>query len=168
MDPKPTQEEEKWESFAFVPDKNPGVHVHPPSLTPKQNSQDQSPPHMKKKKSQTKYEELQAKVDQEIKDKWEIEQNALKQNLKEYDDFNWTLNAYDPSQTPLSLIGAIDISYSKTDDKKAVAALIISEYPSLKVIYEDYEKETADYPYVPGFLAFKEIPVYTVLFERLK
>ena len=38
----------------------------------------------------------------------------------------------------------------------------------MEIIYEDHEVETADYPYVPGFLAFKEIPVYTVLFERLK
>mmetsp|Transcript_43502 Transcript_43502/g.31320 ORF Transcript_43502/g.31320 Transcript_43502/m.31320 type:complete len:96 (-) Transcript_43502:324-611(-) len=42
------------------------------------------------------------------------------------------------------------------------------EYPSMKIVYEDYEKETTAYPYVPGFLAFKEVPVYTVLFDRLK
>lgn len=38
----------------------------------------------------------------------------------------------------------------------------------MKVIYEDHEVEKAEYPYVPGFLAFKEVPVYTLLFERLK
>jgi len=38
----------------------------------------------------------------------------------------------------------------------------------MKVLYEDYEKETADYPYIPGFLAFKEVPVYNILFKRLK
>jgi deoxyinosine 3'endonuclease (endonuclease V) len=38
----------------------------------------------------------------------------------------------------------------------------------MKIVYEDFEKETADYPYIPGFLAFKEIPVYTILFNRLK
>ena len=37
----------------------------------------------------------------------------------------------------------------------------------MRVIYEDFEKETADYPYIPGFLAFKEIPVYKILFNRL-
>ena len=42
------------------------------------------------------------------------------------------------------------------------------EYPSMKLLYEDFEKETAEYPYIPGFLAFKEIPVYSILFERLK
>jgi len=68
----------------------------------------------------------------------------------------------------LKLIGALDISYSKTNDQNAIAALLIMEYPSMKVLYEDYEKETTAYPYVPGFLAFKEIPVYTILFDRLK
>jgi endonuclease V len=38
----------------------------------------------------------------------------------------------------------------------------------MNVIYEDFEKEQTEYPYIPGFLAFKEIPVYTILFERLK
>jgi len=65
-------------------------------------------------------------------------------------------------------VAAVDISYSKHDQKKAVAALMIFNFPSMEVLYEDYEKETADYPYIPGFLAFKEVPVYTILFERLK
>jgi len=55
----------------------------------------------------------------------------------------------------------VDISYSKNNDRCAVAALIVCEFPSMKVIYEDYAHETAEYPYIPGFLAFKEIPVYT-------
>ncbi len=38
----------------------------------------------------------------------------------------------------------------------------------MNLVYEDYEKETAHYPYIPGFLAFKEIPVYSILFGRLK
>lgn len=45
---------------------------------------------------------------------------------------------------------------------------MVFEYPSMKVLYEDYEKETADYPYIPGFLAFKEVPVYSILFQRLR
>ena len=65
-------------------------------------------------------------------------------------------------------MAAIDISYSKTDDQKAVAALIVFSFPSMEILYEDFEVETAEYPYIPGFLAFKEVPVYTVLFNRLR
>jgi len=46
--------------------------------------------------------------------------------------------------------------------------LIVMSYPEMKVLYEDYEKDSTDYPYIPGFLAFKEVPVYTILFNRLR
>lgn len=45
---------------------------------------------------------------------------------------------------------------------------MICEYPSMRVLYEDYELQIAECPYIPGFLAFKEVPAYKVLFERLK
>ena len=71
--------------------------------------------------------------------------------------------------TTLKLIGSVDISYSKTDDRKAVAALIVMSYPDFNVVYEDYEAEIqTDYPYIPGFLAFKEVPLYKILFARLQ
>lgn len=38
----------------------------------------------------------------------------------------------------------------------------------MEVLYEDYEQDTTEYPYIPGFLAFKEVPSYTILFERLR
>jgi deoxyinosine 3'endonuclease (endonuclease V) len=64
-------------------------------------------------------------------------------------------------------VAGLDISYSKTSEKKGVAAIVICEYPSMRVVYEDFELETADCPYIPGFLAFKEVPAYKILFERL-
>lgn len=120
-----------------------------------------------KGKSQRKFERLQDQVDEEVRAKWEAEQNALKEKLIEEDSFDWILDQ-DSSKSTLKYVGAIDISYSKNDQKKAVAALIVCEYPSMKVVYEDFERETADYPYIPGFLAFKEVPVYSILFDRLK
>lgn len=99
---------------------------------------------------------------------WENEQNRLKQRLEESDRFDWRLDNENPDNTTLSRVAAVDISYSKNDSQKAVAALIIFAFPSMEVLYEDFEKETAEYPYIPGFLAFKEVPVYTILFERLQ
>lgn len=49
-----------------------------------------------------------------------------------------------------------------------MAYIVVYDYQTMKIIYEDHEVETADYPYVPGFLAFKEVPVYTKLFDRLR
>jgi endonuclease V len=84
--------------------------------------------------------------------------------LKEEDDHDWSLE----KPGSLKYIAGIDISYSKTNSQNACAALLILSFPSMEVIYEDYEQETTEYPYVPGFLAFKEVPVYTILFNRLK
>ena len=62
-------------------------------------------------------------------------------------------------QTDLKLIGAMDISYRKSDEQQGVACLVVCEYPSMKVVYEDYHIEVnISHPYVPGFLAFKEMP----------
>jgi len=72
-------------------------------------------------------------------------------------------------QNELKLIGAVDISFLKEDEEKCVACLVICECPSMKVVYEDYETEVKlDMPYIPGFLAFREVPAYTPLFDRLK
>ena len=114
----------------------------------------------------TKHDHLNKLVDDKIKQKWEDEQNEMKKYLVEEDKFDFDPSALDGS---LKIVGAVDISYCKTDDRKAVAALIILEYPTFKILYEDYEpEEKTDFPYIPGFLAFKEIPVYKVLFQRLK
>ena len=111
---------------------------------------------------------MENQVDEDIRTQWENEQNRLKEMLEETDRFDWHLDRNNPSNTTLTRVGAVDISYSKHDQKKAIAAIVIFSFPSMEVIYEDFEKETADYPYIPGFLAFKEVPVYTVLFERLR
>ena len=34
------------------------------------------------------------------------------------------------------------------------------------MVYEDYEPLDLDVPYLPGFLAFREVPAYTRLLER--
>ena len=49
-----------------------------------------------------------------------------------------------------------------------MACLLIYDFETKKIVYEDYENETTEYPYIPGFLAFKEVPAYTILFDRLK
>ena len=45
---------------------------------------------------------------------------------------------------------------------------LILSYPKLEVVYEDYELIQTDLPYVPGFLAFREVPFMQKLIERLK
>ena len=99
-----------------------------------------------------------------MREKWTAEQESLKAQLLEEDQLD--LDPHNLEGT-LQLIGAVDIGYSKNDDKKAVAVIIVMKYPSFEIVYEDHHHEIqVDYPYIPGFLAFKEIPVYQVLFDR--
>lgn len=91
---------------------------------------------------------------------------ALKEKLILEDDLAWSLNPEEGK--PLRYVGAVDISYSKKNNKKGVAALIVMQFPKLNVVYEDYYSDEAEYPYIPGFLAFKEVPSYEVLFDRLR
>ena len=92
----------------------------------------------------------------------------MKVQLEEENRFDWILDTEDASKTTLKRIAAVDISYSKTNSQNAVAALVIFDFATMKLIYEDFEQDQTDYPYIPGFLAFKEVPSYKILFARLK
>jgi deoxyinosine 3'endonuclease (endonuclease V) len=62
----------------------------------------------------------------------------------------------------------LNLATQNNDSQAACAALVVLAYPSFDVVYEDYEIDRTDYPYIPGFLAFKEIPSLTILFDRLR
>ena len=50
----------------------------------------------------------------------------------------------------------------------ACASLVIQAFPSMQTVYQDYHVVTLDVPYIPGFLAFREVPHLLALFARLK
>lgn len=70
----------------------------------------------------------------------------------------------------LRTVAGIDISFSPTSNR-AVASLVIFEYPlsakSVPVYVDFYFAEMSE-PYCAGYLAFRELPMLTVLFEKLK
>jgi deoxyinosine 3'endonuclease (endonuclease V) len=57
----------------------------------------------------------------------------------------------------LRYIGGVDLSFSKTDSSTALGALVVIDMQSMKVVYEDFELVRLDMPYIPGFLAFREV-----------
>ena len=74
---------------------------------------------------------------------------------------------------PLILIGGVDISFVGDGCDDACAALIVCSYPpesdgSMRVVYEDYEMIVLSEPYLPGFLAFREVPHLVRLLDRLR
>ena len=83
---------------------------------------------------------MENQVELETRERWTKEQDELRNKLIEKDDFDKSLDLNDLKNT-LKLVGAVDIGYSKNDDRKAVAVIIIMEYPSLKILYEDSHNE---------------------------
>jgi len=112
-------------------------------------------------------------VEAEIKEQWAREQEELKKQLILHDACAWKL----PNGTvvgsgveiqDLQYIGGVDISFIKDNDVDACASLVVMSYPSMEVVYEQFEMVKLTLPYVSGFLAFREVSFILKLIEELK
>jgi len=81
-----------------------------------------------------------------------------------------------PASEPQQQAGSAEISGDKApafEDQQqhqgagGVAALVVVSFPDLEPVYQDYEY-IAQFPcpYMPGFLAFREVPFYSALLDR--
>lgn len=116
-------------------------------------------------KKQSKYEKYVSQVDPKILEEWKTIQNDLKAKLIETDKHSFTINT-DPN-TDLSVISGMDISASVVDPSVAVSAFVICD-KDLNVLYEHFEFVKVTEPYVPGFLAFREVSHLVRQVEFLK
>ncbi len=53
-------------------------------------------------------------------------------------------------------------------EQRACASLVVLSFPSLDVVYERFEMVVLSEPYIPGFLAFREVPPLVKLIEELR
>lgn len=65
----------------------------------------------------------------------------------------------------LKFVGGVDISYSREDPSVACGTLVVLDLQSLQVVYEDFSIVTLQVPYVPGFLAFREVHLLCLFFN---
>lgn len=112
-----------------------------------------------KKEKISKYNKLISEVDPLLLEKWKEEQNNLKlklieKDIKELKDYK--------------LIGGMDISASKNDRNKAIVGFCVINSSDLSILYEAYDFVDMPLPYVPGFLAFREVEYLVNLFKTLK
>ena len=105
----------------------------------------------------------------EILEEWRKEQDSLKQKLIKTDFYNFNLdnNNNNNNTTELKYIAGMDISAIKHNPNIAVSALVICDR-NLKIVYEDYKLVKMDEPYIPGFLAFREVKHLVNLINDLK
>ena len=106
-----------------------------------------------------RYNILLSQADQDKLKIWEKEQERLKNNLSNEDD---------PLLNDIMYIGGVDISYDRNDKNVGISGLVILDYKSLNIVYEDYNLVKIDEPYIPGFLAFREVKHLSKLIEDLK
>lgn len=99
------------------------------------------------------------------------EQEILKSRLILHDDFSWTLPPKTSDTTDGSIagssqveegnwlryVGGVDLSFSKSDSSTALGALVVLDIHSMNVVYEDFDMVQLEMPYIPGFLAFREV-----------
>ena len=120
-------------------------------------------------KKKSKFEELSELKDPDILEKWRKEQDELKSKLITKDIFKFNLQN-DPNEKDsieLKYIAGVDISASKHCPNVAVSALVVCD-KDLKIVYEDYKVVKMTEPYVPGFLAFREVNHLVDLVNDLK
>ncbi len=67
----------------------------------------------------------------------------------------------------IHLIGGVDVSFSR-GDKTGYAAVVIMEYPSLRIVETAGVKGPLGMPYIPGLLSFREAPLLLEALMKLK
>ncbi|ESL06283.1 endonuclease V [Trypanosoma rangeli SC58] len=68
---------------------------------------------------------------------------------------------------PLRYVGGVDISYVRGTNL-AVACLVIMEYPAMRVCRTIFHQCEVTEPYIPGFLAFREVAPLVELIKKVK
>lgn len=70
-----------------------------------------------------------------------------------------------PDKTEYRTVGGVDLSYAGA---QGVAAYVQLELDSLKVLDTQTLAQEVRFPYIPSYLAFRELPVMLALLQRLK
>ncbi len=68
----------------------------------------------------------------------------------------------------LELVGGIDLTFEKVQDNptRAWASLVVLRLKDFKVVYQKVIEGVVDFPYIPTFLAFRELPLMLRLYQE--
>ncbi len=71
-----------------------------------------------------------------------------------------------PFDKPVKLVAGADISFNKFSTT-VYAGIVVMEYPSMEVKQVALAKDEANFPYVSGYLAFRELPALLKAWEMI-
>jgi len=64
------------------------------------------------------------------------------------------------------LICGCDVSFEKNGNK-IYAGVVVLDFPALNTVERQYAEADASFPYIPGYLSFREIPVLLQAFRKI-
>lgn len=67
----------------------------------------------------------------------------------------------------INYVSGVDVAYSKSNDK-LIAAIVILETETLKLVESVVIEDTIQFPYIPGLFSFRELPPIIKAFEKIK
>ena len=86
------------------------------------------------------------------------EQQNLSNQIKLIDEFNH----------PVKIVGGIDVAYPKNEFDKACAAYVAINLETLEIIEEKHGFMETTFPYIPGYLCYRELPVIELVMKNIK
>lgn len=72
-----------------------------------------------------------------------------------------------PLQHPVKTVAGADISFNKYSEI-VYAGIVVLNYPDLQVIHTATAVATTKFPYIPGLLAFRELPALMEVWQKLE
>lgn len=71
-----------------------------------------------------------------------------------------------PLQKEITTLGGADISFNKYSTT-VYAGIVVMQFPSLEVVEKKAVVDVTEFPYIPGLLAFREVPALTKAWDAL-
>ena len=68
---------------------------------------------------------------------------------------------------PVRLVAGADVSYSKKLDM-CFAAVTLFKFPEMEIVEQTNSTGAVNFPYVPGYLTFREAPILLEVFKKLE
>ena len=69
--------------------------------------------------------------------------------------------------TGVRYVAGVDVSVGPRGSNAGRAAVVVLEWPSLKALEQSIERSEVRFPYIPGLLSFRELPLILPAFDRL-
>ena len=74
----------------------------------------------------------------------------------------------DVLEKPITHIAGMDVSNQPFDPEQMIfGSAVVLSYPSLEIVETATHTDRQEFPYIPGFLGFREAPALVQVYERL-